>query len=104
MQHDEFLAKLFEKSIDKTECRYSLVLPRKQEHRSFLGDARSGRLCDGSACPGPQHDMAHRRVRGGHMVEAVQFLHLSAQRRAHDEPNDELDALGAGLAQIFEPG
>src|SRR5690606_11657925 len=52
----------------------------------------------------PQHDVADRGVARGHVVEAVQFLDPLAHRRAHYQPHDQLDPLGARLAQELEPG
>ena len=36
------------------------------------------------------------------MVEAVELLDLLAQGAAHDQPHDQLDALGARLAQVLD--
>src|SRR5690606_10308505 len=44
---------------------------------------------------------AERGVRGGDVVEGVEILHLVAQRAAHDQPHDQLDAFRARFAQVF---
>src|SRR5207237_8382149 len=44
----------------------------------------------------------HRRIRGGHVVEAVHGTDLLVQRAAHDEPHHELYSLGPRLADIFD--
>src|SRR5580704_5782082 len=51
---------------------------------------------------GPKHEVPDRGVRSGHMVEAVEFLHLGAQGAAHDQPHDQLDALRTGLAHVVQ--
>src|SRR6266536_1612991 len=51
---------------------------------------------------GPQHDVPDRGVGSRDMVEAVELLDVAAQSAAHDQPHDQLDALGARLAQILD--
>src|SRR6185295_12874459 len=46
--------------------------------------------------------MPERRVRGGHVIEAIHLAHLLLERTARDEPHDHLDALGAGLAHVLD--
>src|SRR5207237_10411053 len=49
-----------------------------------------------------QDEVTHRRVRGGHVVEAVHGTDLLVQRAAHDEPHHELYSLGPRLAHVFD--
>src|SRR6185295_17366742 len=46
--------------------------------------------------------MPERRVRGGHVIEAINLAHLLFERPARDEPHDHLDALGPGLAHVLD--
>src|SRR5262249_25900214 len=46
--------------------------------------------------------MPERRVRRGHVIEAIDLAHLLVERTARDEPHDHLDALGASLAHILD--
>ena len=47
-------------------------------------------------------EVADRRVGRRHMVEAVELLHLLAERAAHDEPHDHLDTFGTRFAQVLD--
>src|SRR5690348_6783608 len=49
-----------------------------------------------------ENEMTHRRVRGGHGVEAVHLLHLIVERAARDQPHHQLDAFRAGLADVID--
>src|SRR5690606_20844913 len=58
-----------------------------------------------------KNQVAHRRVAGGHMVEAVRDPgcgpgHLAinhiAHRTARDQPHHQLDALAAGFAHVVD--
>ncbi len=49
-----------------------------------------------------EDDVADRRVRGRHGVEAVDLVNLVVERAAHDQPHDHLDAFGAGLAHVLD--
>src|SRR5258708_194143 len=51
---------------------------------------------------GPQHEVPDGGVGTWHMVEAVKRLGLRAERAAHDQPHDKLNALRARLAHEFQ--
>src|ERR1700722_10968294 len=60
--------------------------------------------CLGGRFHRAQHQVPDGGVGTGDVVEAVQLLRLRAERAAHDQPHDQFDALGAGLAdklQVF---
>src|SRR5690348_2054323 len=50
---------------------------------------------------GLEAQQARGGVRGGHVVEAIGLAYPVAERAAHREPHDHLDALGAGLAHVL---
>ena len=49
-----------------------------------------------------QNEVTDRRVRCGHVVEAVQATHSGLQRPAHDEPHHQFDPFRSGFAQILD--
>ena len=49
-----------------------------------------------------ENQMPHRRVRRGHVIEAMDLFDLGIERAAHDEPHDELDAFRAGFAHVVD--
>src|ERR1022692_3289701 len=51
---------------------------------------------------GPQHDVPDRGVGSRDVVEAVQLLDVAAQSAAHDQPHDQLDALGTRFAHVLD--
>src|ERR1035438_3454844 len=51
---------------------------------------------------GPQHDVPGRGVGSRDVVEAVQLLDVAAQSAAHDQPHDQLDALGTRFAHVLD--
>jgi hypothetical protein len=70
-----------------------LMVMARLPYREFSEDSRVGRT--------------HRRVRGGHMVEAVRDAGACAagrvgHRAARDQPHHELDAFAAGLAHVVD--
>src|SRR5687768_11951090 len=44
--------------------------------------------------------MSHGRVGGRYMIEAMYLFDGSRERATHDQPHDQLDALGTRLAQV----
>src|SRR5262245_35779139 len=49
-----------------------------------------------------EDQMAHGRVRRGHVIEPVYLFHAIVERAAHYQPHHELDAFGASLPQIVD--
>ncbi len=75
---------------------------RRKGRRSRTSRARLHEAVDSRLTGGLEDDVADRGVGGGHVVEAVQLLDVVAERRAHDQPHDQLDAFAAALAQKLE--
>src|SRR5262245_60481600 len=90
------------------------ALPQASVAISMPGMLRMASMClmPNAPCPATQIFMfvpltcfeaqqARRRVRRGHVVEAVRLAHVVAERTAHREPHHHLDALGAAFAHVL---
>src|SRR5687768_2192616 len=49
-----------------------------------------------------EYDVTDCGVRSRHMIEAVDFLDIAVEGAAHNQPHDEFNPFGSGLAHVAD--